>query len=385
MARVANKNKPIEMVRGKTDELPVDKLLLDFENPRLTSGDVGVTQDELVKVLWTEMAVDEVAFSIAANGFFPEEPLLVIPADEKKQKEHKGKYIIIEGNRRFAAVRLLREPRLREKVRAVDLPNVAPERLASLDKIPVSIYPDRQSLWSYCGFRHINGIKPWDAFSKAKYVADVYENYDVPLAKIATTIGDRHATVVRLYRGYKILQQAEAKAGFDKEDRVRNRFYFSHLYTAADQPEFQKFLGIDSENSLKANPVPKSKLPQLGQLMLWLYGKKSAQIEPVVRTQNPDLNILREVISKPASLSALRSGYSLEKSFEIRIGDKRRFRDSITSAKEELQQAKGTVTTGYVGEEDLYETMKDILLYGDKIKEEMELKRSNTASCARNR
>jgi hypothetical protein len=323
------------------------------------------------------MAVDEVAFSIAANGYFPEEPLLVIPAEGRTQK---GKYVIIEGNRRFAAVRLLREPKLRSLLKASDLPDISPERSAGLDEIPVSIYPDRENLWSYCGFRHINGIKPWDAFSKAKYVADVHETYNVPLARIASTIGDRHTTVVRLYRGYKILEQAEAKAGFDKNDRVRNRFYFSHLYTAVDQAEFQKFLGIDPDKSLKPNPVTSSKLPQLKELMVWLYGKKSAQIEPVVRTQNPDLNTLREVISKPSSLSALRSGYTLERSYEISIGDKRRFRDAITSAKEELQQGKGTVTTGYFGEDDLYYTIKDIELYVTSIKEEMESKRRKAAN-----
>src|SRR6266508_117225 len=227
---MATSTNPIEPEKGKRDEIPVDQLLLDFENPRLTSSGNGhMSQDDLIRVLWNEMAVDEVAFSIAANGFFPEEPLLVVPAANGKHKDHKGKYVIIEGNRRFAAVRLLREPKLRDKVKASDLPTVSQERLSTLAKIPVSIYPDRESLWSYCGFRHINGIKPWDAFSKAKYVADVHENYHIPLDKIASTIGDRHATVVRLYRGYKILEQAESKANFDREDRVRNRFYFSHL------------------------------------------------------------------------------------------------------------------------------------------------------------
>lgn len=175
----------------------------------------------------------------------------------------------------------------------------------------------------------------------------------------------------RLYRGYKVLEQAEERAGFSKEDRVRNRFYFSHLYTAVDQTEFQKFLGIDAEKSLKPNPVPQSKLPELKELMTFLYGQRSTGKEPLVRTQAPDLNILREVISKPAALSAIRSGLSLERAYDIGTGDKRRFRDSLTRAKEELQQAKGTVTKGYSGEEDLYETITDIELYASKIKEEM--------------
>ena len=177
-------------------DAPVDQLLLDVENPRLASGAGGETQEDLLKVLWTEMAVDEVAFSIAANGFFREEPLLVIPADNVKGG--KGKYIVVEGNRRLAAVLLLRDAKLREKLKVTGLPAIDSKRRTDLDAIPVFRYPDRERLWTFCGFRHINGAKPWDAFSKAQYVATVHEQYHVSLDEIAKKIGDRHATVRRL-------------------------------------------------------------------------------------------------------------------------------------------------------------------------------------------
>jgi hypothetical protein len=238
----------------------------------------------------------------------------------------------------------------------------------------VIIYESRKDLWEMLGFRHINGIKPWDSFSKAKYVAQVHETYGVPLPEIAEKIGDQHATVKRMYRGYKILEQAESQGVFEKEDRARSRFYFSHLYTAVDQKGFQDFLGIDPESSLEPNPVPASKLPELGELMTWIYGKKSAGIEPVVRTQNPDLNTLREVINKPNSLSVLRRTRRLEVAYNVAIGDRQRFRDALTNAKVELQNAKATITTGYDGEKDLYETINDIMLYAETIKDEMKAK-----------
>ncbi len=362
-------------VTGQRDEIAVERLLLDVENPRLSSGEGGNTQDELLKILWSEMAVIEVALSIAANGFFPEEPLLVIPSDAK---EGRGRYVVVEGNRRFAAVRLLRDPGLRSKVKATDLPRISAAAREKLDKIPVSIYPDRKSLWTYCGFRHIHGVKPWDAYSKSKYIATVHEDCKVPLSEIAERIGDRHSTVKRLYRGYTVLQQAQEKASFDVEDRAKSKFYFSHLYTALDQPEFQKFLGISEDGTIKANPVPKGKLENLSELLRWLYGKKSQDVEPVVRTQNPDLNTLREVIGKASALAALRSGYSLERCLEIAIGDRRRFREALTRAKEEMQQAAGSVITGYKGEDDLYELNSDIHLLSTKIRKEMESKREES-------
>jgi hypothetical protein len=354
-------------------DMDVDKLLLDVQNPRLASGADSKTQDDLLRVLWNEMAVDEVALSIAANGFFREEPLFVVP-------DGKGKHIVVEGNRRLAAVILLRDEVKRQKVGATDLPTLSATRRDKLNTLPVSVYRNRKDLWQYFGFRHINGPKPWDAFSKAQYVTEVHEKYGIALDDIANSIGDRHTTVKRLFRGYKILEQAETSAGFNREDRVRNRFYFSHLYTAADQPEFQKFLGIDPDKSLERLPVPKGHLSELKELMIWLYGSKAAGKEPVVRSQNPDLNLLREVVGKKNALAGLRGGLSLERASEIGIGDKRRFREALTRAKEDLQQAKGTVTTGYSGEKDLYETIKDISVYAETIKSEMDTKNGKKSS-----
>ncbi len=58
---------------------------------------------------------------------------------------------------------------------------------------------------------------------------------------------------------------------------------------------------------MKPAPVPKAKLKELQELMIWLYGSRQEGKEPVVRTQNPDLNKLREVISSHPAIAALRA------------------------------------------------------------------------------
>ena len=362
-------------------ELPIDQLLLDKANPRLASliTQDEPTQDDLVQVLWTEMAVDEVAFSVAANGFYPNERLLLV------KERGATKFTVIEGNRRLAAVRLLRDERLRTKVGATSLPSITSDLRKTLGTLPVEIYPNRKALWAYLGFRHINGTKPWDAYSKAQYVAQVHEDYDEPLEEIARRIGDRHSTVVRLFHGYQVLRQAERKAGFDKEDRTRNRFHFSHLYTAVDQPEFRGFLGITDDRWKKSDPVPKGKLPELKELVVWLYGQKSAGLDPLIRSQNPDLNKLRRIVGSKSSVAALRSGYSLDTAHDISIGDRQRFRDAIVSAKEELQKAKGTVTTGYAGDEDLLTMAEGIVDTSRRILDEMKEKARLSAEKRKNK
>lgn len=361
----------------KVIPMEVDRLILDADNPRLASADAGSDKKELLKFMWEEMAVDEVALSIAANGFFQEEPLLVIPAEKPKKEGEQQQYIVVEGNRRLCAVRLLRDAKLREFVKATDLPILNEKQLEDLKKLPVSIYENRKDLWEYFGFRHINGPKAWDAEPKAKYVATVHERYRVSLVEIARKIGDQHKYVKRIYRGYVLLEQAE-KAGFNREDRKANRFNFSHLYTAADQQQYQKFLGIDSEGSLKRDPVPKSKLDDLKQLMVWLYGSKSDDKAPLIRTQNPDLNYLREVIGNKTGLAALRSGLPLERALQISRGDTQIFRQALLKAKVSLQEAKSVVTTGYEGDEEDDALMRDVRKTMESIESEMTEIRKNS-------
>ncbi|MEK6777537.1 MAG: hypothetical protein AABY87_11785 [bacterium] len=354
--------------------IDVGRLLFDDENPRLSAIGDRNSQDDLVQVLWDEMAVDEVALSIAENGYFEEEPLFVVPKHPLEKDKRKQEFIVVEGNRRLAAVKLLIDAELRRAIKATDLPKIITQHRKDLEQLPVSIYPDRKSLWEYFGFRHVNGPKEWDSFSKAAYIAKVRREWEIPLDEIARKIGDKHSTVTRIYRGFVLLEQAEKKTDFDRDDRIANRFHFSHLYTAAAEKEFQKFLNIDPERSLKDNPVPKSHLPQLQELMVWLFGSKSEAKSPVVEKQNPHLGYLKRVIGNKQALYALRSGISLQRAHEISLGDDRRFQEAMTRAKDSLQEAKATVTTGYKGEKETLRVMEDILNVAKSISDEMHKK-----------
>lgn len=353
------------------NSIHVDRLLFDDENPRLSAIGVKKTQDDLLRVLWDEMAVDEVALSIAANGYFEEEPLFVVPLLPIEKSQIKQKYVVVEGNRRLAAVKLLINADLRRLTKATDLPKINIQQRKALEQLPVSVYTDKKSLWEYFGFRHVNGPKEWDSFSKAAYIVKVRREWNVPLNEIARKIGDQHSTVSRIYRGYVLLEQAEGMTEFDRNDRIANRFYFSHLYTAADQKEFQHFLGIDAERSLKDNPVPKVHLKQLQELMVWLFGSRSEGKSPVVEKQNPHLGYLRHAISNKQALYALRSGISLQRAYEISLGDARRFQEALVKAKDALQEAKATITTGYKGDKEMLQLMEGILNVANSISDEM--------------
>ena len=337
-------------------DVSTDELLLDPHNPRLAAYglDARATQEDILRVLWSNMAVDEVALSIAENGFFKHEALYAT--------KERGKNFVIEGNRRLAAVMLLRDDELRGRLKITTLPAIGAAGKRKLDQLPV-IFCKRNEIWAFLGFKHINGPQAWESYPKAQYVAWVHNDVGVPLDEIARRIGDKHSTVERLYDALMVLEQGEAAGVFSREDRYREHFSFSHLTTGLGYSGIQAFLGLPKGDKTigKRRPVPKDHERQLGEVLVWLYGSKSEGQPPIVQSQNPDLRRLDEVLKNKQAIAALRTGLTLSVSLEISKGDERVFREALVDAKQNLQKARGTVLTGYHGNEDLYQTAEEIV------------------------
>ena len=362
--------------QGVPADVAIERLFLDEQNPRLGSHDAE-TQDEILDILVREMSVDEVAVSIAENGYFATERLLVIERDAGPPKT----YTVVEGNRRLAAVQILLYSDKRRKTGTRDLPRLSAGRRQELQTLPVSLFPGREQLWPYLGFKHVNGPREWDSFAKAEYVAMVHETYGIPVDEISKRIGDRFSTVRRIYLGFRLVRQAEDTGVFERADRFNEkRFYFSHLYTAADQKPFRDFLGITEQRALFSEPVPAKSLSQLGELLRWIYGSKSQKLEPLVKTQYPDLNLLREAIVSEDAVASIRQGGGLARAHEIARGDDVVFRELLVTAKDSLLDVGKFVTLGYGGEEDLLNTARDILRLSDDLYERMVSIQQNTRS-----
>lgn len=326
---------------GVYERLSISKLLFDDSNPRL--AEYGITdsasQFDLLKTLWEEMAVEEVAASIAHSGFFEHEPLFV-------EKASGDKYVVIEGNRRLAAVKLLVDADLRSKLRATDLPAISPEQARDLAELPV-IVTNRHDVWRYLGFKHVNGPATWGSYAKAQYIAFVHNTYHVPLKDIAAQIGDYNATVERMYRGLMIVEQAEETKVFSRADVSKSRFHFNYIYTGMDYPGIRKFLNLGNKAAANNRPVPASKVKNLGDLLTWLYGSKKKNKKSLIKSQNPDLRDLDSVLLSDDGVKALKDGLPLSVARDISLGDERIFKQSLRDAKLAMQRALGTMTTGY--------------------------------------
>ena len=130
----------------------VENLRLDPRNPRLPEEMDGTISSDVIQFYWNNYVLDELVNSFRENGYFEQEPMIVVPegAGNGKSSTH---YIVLEGNRRLSAlIQLLQLPGHQPKIR-VDPPTA--EQRSALSRIPCFVTDSRESVASHLGFKHI--------------------------------------------------------------------------------------------------------------------------------------------------------------------------------------------------------------------------------------
>ena len=344
--------------------LPVSDLAFDLRNPRLAEFDVVDREADIIRVLWDTMDVQELVLSIAVSGYFKHEPVIVC--------QERGRNVVIEGNRRLAAVKLLLQPSIGKELNA-KIPEMTKALRESLRQIP-ALSSTRKGAWRYLGFKHVNGPAKWGSYAKSKYIAEVHRNYGVPLDDIARQIGDTHNTVSRLYRGLMVIEQAERVGAYDRSDRWRGHFAFSHLYEGLQNSGISKFLDLRPASNEDEEPVPANKKDELRELLIWMYGSKSEKKPPVIQSQNPHLRQLDAVLASTEALAALRNSRELSVAFEASRPSTNIFEEALVGAKQSLERARGTLSTGYDGSKELLGVAGAVADLAYDLHEEMERK-----------
>jgi hypothetical protein len=310
----------------------VSQLLLDNENPRLPENAASMTQTELLDLMERDFDLVSIGKSMSDNGFFVEEPLIVIP------KEGEEKFIVIEGNRRLAALKLLTEPELRQRSRF----KAAWEELAkaskySLTKIPVIVHQNRDDLTAILGFRHISGIMKWDPRSKARYIHDLIEKRGpkAHFKEIARELGSRPASIRDNYVAYRAYIQASERFGIDTSNLEEN---FSVFYRALGNAIIQTYIGLNKKSEIPSRsryPVPEKKAEALKEIIEFVHGTSE---KPPVITDSRQLSKLGEILSSPEALKTLRIGRNLNEAYALTGGEEKSLVESLSTAGYYLDQ-----------------------------------------------
>jgi hypothetical protein len=157
-----------------TKPLDLDELVLDLQNPRISKA--GSQREALQKIIEDQDAkLVVLAESIVNDGLNPMDRWLVTKAPDEP-----GKFVVLEGNRRLATLRLLHNPAI-----MADLEVRAPvkkrfEELAkgfnwkNIEPIDCYVIDDRAEAASWLLQRHTGenkgtGIVDWSGVAKARF------------------------------------------------------------------------------------------------------------------------------------------------------------------------------------------------------------------------
>ncbi len=180
-----------------------------------------------------------------------------------------------------------------------------------------------------------------------------------------------------------VLEQAEREGIYDRLNVFRDRLAFSHLYTGLDYEGIGTFIEVAPKEQETDSPVPATRLKELGELLVWLYGDKARGEKPAVQTQNPDLRRLNAVVASREAVAALRAGEELSKAFEISRPADSVFEEALLAAKRELTTARASLSDGYDNSQELLKIAGTIANLADDLYEEMERKVNATPKKSR--
>ena len=192
-----------------------DELLLDVDNPWFGLSRAA-SQDEALEMLVRGARLKELWDSINSQGWIDFEPLVAFSGKVD------GKWVVIEGNRRVAALQTLLDPDRLPPNLARRVPQISLKARQSLrpqnGQKPLSLLlvENRHDADAFVGFKHVNGPASWGSLAKAKFAQAMFQrlvddNMDrrSALPAVQEALGDANSTsIVRMIVAFKVFEQA---------------------------------------------------------------------------------------------------------------------------------------------------------------------------------
>ena len=187
----------IDYSSWNTRLLSIDNLKLDVRNPRFSyQSTKEMNQIEIVKYLIANHAVYELAKNIAINGYLlNEEPIVCKEGDS---------YVVLEGNRRVAACKILLKP----------YKYLSPQRAKELlkyesidDKIRCNIAPTRRDADTLIYNKHTGiPLQKWDKVSQDAFLVNLLQSDNLSVEEVARRLNVPASEIRKALRRHAIHQ-----------------------------------------------------------------------------------------------------------------------------------------------------------------------------------
>lgn len=322
-----------QTVGGRPARVALNDLRLDYLNPRLPRHMQGAEKSQTELLLYMDKKFNplEVAQSIARHGYFESEPMIAMPQPD-------GTFVVLEGNRRLSALMGLHDPAQREVLSRQTRAWRSLPQVTVPEELPVVLVDDREKVAPLLGFRHISGIKEWEAFAQAKYIVGLVES-GKSLQEVAELVGRPLSETRAMYRDHEIIAQAREEFLLDTQ---RVEADFGVFNAAMDIRNLRNY--IDAPTPARVNvidwPLPDSARERLERLLGFMYGDESGAGK--VLPESRFLRTLGLVLADPSGRgeAALLGGADLDEALEAVSEPGDRFTRRLQTAMSALSRAE---------------------------------------------
>lgn len=223
------------------NEYSINSIFLDTKNIRLPITDKA--QDAILQDLFSNEDAFDIVKSIVQYGLFPDEFPILIKEDKK--------LIVIEGNRRLAALKALdnpdRVPFFKDKIKALNRPD--------LQKIRAVLAPNRDEATQLIANKHtINFRRPWKPLRQAYFYKSQIDN-GKPIEKLKEEYPEHD-----IAKFIKMLEAHHLAKSIDYENDAvsllvhdERKFPITNLERMYEDAYVTDYLGISFDNYGRVN------------------------------------------------------------------------------------------------------------------------------------
>lgn len=202
------------MPKFTTDEIQLDELYLDEKNPRFIVPP-NPSQQSIVDYLIENEEVEQLANDIAKSGGLNAGERVIVT-------EENGRWIVLEGNRRICACKILMNPSLLANRRLASVDKISllvnDELKQSLSVVNTDVMRNRLEAQSSLAAKHIDGIKRWSTISKHKFFALEFDA-GKSIKEISMITGVSEAKIKTGLKEYRIIDYVLKLPFWTKEER----------------------------------------------------------------------------------------------------------------------------------------------------------------------
>ncbi len=302
-----------KLSRGsEAKQVSLQLLELDSNNPRFLKHEEGVSQVDLVNRLNNTYDLLSVGKLITENGYSNSEPITVFQGDPTEP------LIVVEGNRRTAALVILTNKKIRKSLSkySKEWETLAKTFYSKYEKnvmVPVVICKTRREANAIISHNHISGKLNWEPPQQARYIANLVNMESYTFNEVSKLTGIGVSEVKEKYASIMLIPELEllgieTDKVYDRmtilQNCMRNKEIRTKLYVIPTAK-------IETGKSMFESSMDVSELKFIVEI---IFG--TTKNKPIL-TDSREIIKFAQAVASPIGYKELKSGKSLDETIKI--------------------------------------------------------------------